>query len=752
MTHPRPHIFGIRHHGPGSAASLVAALDALDPACVLVEGPPEADGILAFALREGMRPPVAILVYREDDPARSVFFPFAEFSPEWQAIRWALGRGRAVRFIDLPAGNRLAVEEEAGISDELTDLRGDPLTALAEAAGESDGESWWNNLVEQAASGPDVFAAIAGAMTAVRNAEEAVKPPSHREAQREAHMRREIAKALSGAEGQVAVVCGAWHVPALQAKHSASADRDLLKGLAKVKTVATWVPWTDSRLAAASGYGAGIISPGWYRHLWTTFQDAGTKRQPLDVAARWQSRVAGLLRDEGLPAATASVIEASRLSMSLAAIRGYPLPGLGEMQDASLAVLCHGDALLLRLVHQELVIGDDIGEIDAGIPQMPLAEDLQRWQKKLRMKPSPVEEEAAVDLRTEAGLMKSALLHRLLLIGVTWGRLVDAQAGRGTFREVWVLAWQPVLSVKLAEALRHGTTIEQAAGNAALERARAETNPGPVAEVISACLNAGLPDVAEVLTQRLQELSVSTADVAQLMLACVPLIQTLRYGTARKLPRDALAQLVSGMSAEICAGLMPASTGLDDDAVDTMANAIWQYDAAIPLFEDTYHRQAWLAALAALEQNDSAAAFLRGQALRRLYDAQILTPQQVATRLSRALSPSVAVPEAGRWLEGFLAGAAQVMLHDRDLFGLVDRWLQSLTEDSFVELLPMLRRAASGFDAMERRRILEQVKESAVPSAVSAGPVADDPRAAEAFMMALPLLKTILGLRDDAET
>ncbi len=751
MSDPRLHILGIRHHGPGSAASVVAALDALDPACVLVEGPPEADGILEFALRDGMRPPVAILIYREDDPARSVFYPLAEFSPEWQAIRWALARGRTVRFIDLPAGHRLADEAEPDDRNDQAELRRDPLTQLAEAAGESDGESWWNNLVEQAASGPGVFAAIAEAMTAVRNADEALHPLSRREAQREAHMRREIVKSLSAMEGPVAVVCGAWHVSALKAKHSASADRDVLKGLSKVKTVATWVPWTDSRLAAASGYGAGVISPGWYRHIWASFQGHGARRRPLDVTASWQSRVAGLLRDEGLPAATASIIEASRLAMSLAAIRGYPLPGLGEMQDASLSVLCHGDALLLRLVQQRLVIGDEIGEIDAGIPQMPLAEDLQRWQKKLRMKPSPVEEEASVDLRTETGLMKSALLHRLLLLGVTWGRLLDAQAGRGTFREVWVLSWQPELSVKLAEALRHGTTIEQAAGNAALELAGRETTPGRVSEIIGTCLNAGLPQVAELLTVRLQELSVGTADVAQLMLACVPLIQTLRYGTARKMPRDALTQLVSGMSAEICAGLVPASIGLDDDAVGIMADAIRKYDSAVPLFDDPYHRQAWLTALAALEQNDSAAAFLRGQALRRLHDAQVYAPERVANRLSRALSPSVAVPEAGRWLEGFLSGAAQVMLHDAELFGLVDGWLQGLPEDAFVELLPVLRRAVSDFDSMERRRILEQVKDRGSLSPAPAGLLADDPRAAEAFVAALPLLKTILGLGDDAE-
>jgi hypothetical protein len=43
------HVFGIRHHGPGSARSLVRALDALQPDCVLVEGPPEADALARWS-------------------------------------------------------------------------------------------------------------------------------------------------------------------------------------------------------------------------------------------------------------------------------------------------------------------------------------------------------------------------------------------------------------------------------------------------------------------------------------------------------------------------------------------------------------------------------------------------------------------------------------------------------------------------------------------------------------------------------
>src|SRR5262252_7129098 len=108
----RAHLFGIRHHGPGSAASVVAALEALQPAAVLIEGPPEGDALILYAPAPGMRPPVALLAYAKDEPALAVFYPFAVFSPEWQAMRWSLARQRPVRFIDWPAAMSLACRAE----------------------------------------------------------------------------------------------------------------------------------------------------------------------------------------------------------------------------------------------------------------------------------------------------------------------------------------------------------------------------------------------------------------------------------------------------------------------------------------------------------------------------------------------------------------------------------------------------------------------------------------------------------------
>ena len=204
MTHT---VFGIRHHGPGSARSLERALEELEPDTVLIEGPPEADGLIELASREDMAPPVALLTYVPDEPGRAAFYPFARFSPEWRAIRHALDRGVPVRFMDLPAANKMAEGERR-----YRGPRADPLKALAEVAGHGDPERWWEDVIESRRDGLDAFEGVTEAMAALR---EAYPDEDPREERREAFMRQSIrAAAKQGAEN-VAVVCGAWHAPAL---------------------------------------------------------------------------------------------------------------------------------------------------------------------------------------------------------------------------------------------------------------------------------------------------------------------------------------------------------------------------------------------------------------------------------------------------------------------------------------------------------------------------------------------------------
>src|SRR5258705_13522086 len=195
-------LFGIRPHGPGSARRLVQALDDLNPSAVLIEGPSEASELLPMLADPDMATPVALLIYAEDNPANASFFPFAEYSPEYQAARLAVRHGTALRFIDLPASDRLGaagggIEDETAASADDDPISRDPIGVLATAAGYDGGESWWSDVIEEnPASGP-VVAAVARMATAQRRES---KPPPPPQTARRAPMRGENAK--TGEEGR----------------------------------------------------------------------------------------------------------------------------------------------------------------------------------------------------------------------------------------------------------------------------------------------------------------------------------------------------------------------------------------------------------------------------------------------------------------------------------------------------------------------------------------------------------------------
>ncbi|WP_016908868.1 DUF5682 family protein [Streptomyces xiaopingdaonensis] len=741
-----PLLLGVRHHGPGSARAVRCALEAAEPRVLLVEGPPEADAVVGLAAHEEMRPPVALLAHAGGSGSRgngrerslAAFWPLAGFSPEWVAIRWALARGVPVRFIDLPAANSLALAAEqasgASAAADPEEFTSDPLAALAEAAGHEDAERWWEDAVEHL-DGPEtdqplrLFAELEEAMAALRADAGRV---AQRDALREAHMRLRIREARREfAPERTAVVCGAWHVPALRERATATADRSLLKGLPKVKAEVTWVPWTHRRLTRRSGYGAGISSPGWYAHLHAV---------PDRPVERWLTRVAALLREEDVGAVSpAHVIEAVRLAQALAALRGRPLAGLDETTEAVRSVLCGGSDVPLALVHDRLTVGDVLGEVPQGAPAVPLQRDLERSQRTLRLKPSPESREHEFDLRRETDAERSRLLHRLGLLGIEWGRPRTPRAGTGTFRESWVLRWEPELSVRTAEAGMWGTTVREAAEARASARAAEADGLAELTELAERVLRAALPGALPRVTRALADRAALESEVGRLASALPALVRTVRYGDVRGSDPASLAAVAYAVADRVRTGLPSACSGLDAEGAAQLRTHLDAAHRAVHLLDQPSVEAApptalrhgaeqpqapaaesqapagellarWRSMLRLLGERPSVPGLLRGRCSRLLLDDGELSAAGAARHLGLGLSPTEEPTEAAAWAEGFLSGGGLLLAHDERLLALFDDWLTALGPDAFTAVLPVLRRAFAEFEPGVRRTLGELVR------------------------------------------
>jgi hypothetical protein len=689
----RVRVFGIRHHGPGSARSVRQGLEEFSPDVVLIEGPSDADPLVMLAASESMEPPIALLAYATGEPSKAAFWPFAVFSPEWQALQWAAKNGVQARFCDLPAFNVLA---DQGIR---TVREGDPLSELAAAAGFDDTERWWDSVIESS-SGADSFDAITEAMEALRE----TVPIDEETAHREAYMRQVLRKTLKDGAERVAVVCGAWHAPALVgALGPAAPDARILKGMSKVKTSLTWVPWTHSRLASASGYGAGITSPGWYHHLFTANDKTIT---------RWLTKVARVLRDEDLPISSAHVIEAVRLADTLAALRSRPLAGLSEVTEATRSVMCDGNDVLLDLITRRLVVGEALGAVPEETPTVPLEADLRARSKTLRLKQQAGAKNLDLDLRRDIDVERSQFLHRLGILEIDWGTPADSEVrSTGTFRETWALQWKPDYSVSVIEASLWGTTVVAAATSRVVSKINEpDISLASLIGLLENSLLANLPAALSAVLESVKTVAALDHDVSHLMAALPTLTRTLRYGDVRGTDVSALVDVADSLLIRICTGLAVAVTGLDDPSAEEFREHLDKVHSAVMVRDDRDASARWLQAMAGVIDRDDVNGLLVGRMVRLLRDSGSITETAAAQRLSRALSVGSTPTAKAGWVDGFLGGGGLVLVHDRALLTLIDTWVRQLREQDFIDTLPLLRRTFGAFEAGERRAIGQAVR------------------------------------------
>jgi hypothetical protein len=720
-------LLGVRHHGPGSARSVRRALDALRPTVVLVELPADCEPALQWVGHVQLQPPVALLGYVVDQPRRAAFLPFAAFSPEWQAFLWAHEHNVPVRAMDLPLAHSLVDVHD----DELqlaTASVGDPLAALAAAAGDPDPERWWDDVIEHRGDGAPAFEAVAQAMGAVRGGVEA---STLREAQREAHMRKVLRRAVSEGHERIAVVCGAWHVPALQEPlPPASVDQRTLTGLAKVKVGISWVPWTHRRLAAATGYGAGVRSPGWYAHVFRHPGPAGVTRWFVDAAR--------LLRERGLSASPDHLIAATRAATALAALRGRPRPGLAEVLDAADTVMAGSSGM--SLIERELVVGDAIGEVPDDAPQVPLARDLAAQQRKVRLRPSPDVQTVELDVRSPNARARSVLLHRVRALGVPWGRVEEGRGSSGTFRETWVLRWEPELTIRLIELSAHGTTVRAAAAHRLVEQSQGASALADLVHVLDMALLADLPEVVQPVVAQVQDHAAHDPDVVQIIDTLGPLARALRYGDVRGTDAPALREVFDGLVVRVLAGTLMACRSLAPEAAAAMVERLAGVQTALALIDHPVRRGEWPAVLTLVAERGDVHGLVQGRATRLLHDGGVWNRARVGARLSRALSVGSTPAIGAAFVEGFLAGSGTVLVHDRELLEVIDAWISGLAPDVFLTTAPLLRRTFGAFEQAERRQLGLLLDDEAPEGAARFGDGVDDERAAAALVTVRQLL------------
>ena len=701
-------VLGIRHHGPGSARAALEALERNPPAALAVEMPADLAPLLAHVGHTQLAPPVALTAYDPKDVRRALYYPLARFSPEWVAMRWAAARGVPVVPIDLPAGltlslterDRARLDRDLAADARAARVRRDPLGELARLAGYRDRERWWERTFELENPGADVFAATAELIAELREAYPAATDAECR--LREMHMARELQRLRREHAGHLAVVCGAWHAPALAEdawRATAKGFAAAKQGLRAVRLELAWIPWTYERLRTRAGYGAGVGSPVWYGLL---FDD------PRAATGEYLTLLARELRVGGYAASTAQVVDALELTESLTQLRDLRLPGLEELREAARGTLCEGSAARLEEVLARVESLRTTGRVPEALNTLPLQRDLEARLREVRLLKPYREMEPArktLDVRKPAHLQASQLLSRLLLLGIPFGDRDEASAGaRGTFREDWRLHWRPEFQLSLLAAHVHGSTVEVAAAGALRARLGAEAELASLTAGIDLAILAGLLAEVPAIAARIRRRTAEVEDAWTLASALPPLFRTARYRSLRVAETETLDALVAVLLPKLSAALPSACAGIDDEAAYAGFTALKRLHPYVSMAAADLHDQ-YLHALEAVAFGTRTHALLAGFALRALTDAGRLAPGETARWLRRSLGSGLHLAASGQFAEGFLFSSALVLLHQPSVLRAFDAWLTNLPLDGLRALLPALRRTFAAFPVSERRKL-----------------------------------------------
>jgi hypothetical protein len=402
----------------------------------------------------------------------------------------------------------------------------------------------------------------------------------------------------------------------------------------------------------------------------------------------------------------------------------------------------------MALIRQRLEVGDQLGEVPSGTPVVPLQRDVENKQRQLRLKPTTAIEKLDLDLRKETDRARSKFFHQLRLLNIEWAipqRGVSRQMG--TFHEYWQTQWQVEFVVKLIEANIWGNTTESAATGYVRQMADKSESLPELTALLDRAVLAELPEALEYLLTCVQVKAAVASDVSQMMDALPPLVQVARYGNVRETKSEFLLPVIEGLFERVVIGLPGACASLDDDAAQSMVGSLNRANDSLERLDRRDLYAAWLNVLETLAERESIHGLVRGRCCRILFEKQRIDGDELQRLASLALSSAVPYAQAAAWIEGVLHGSGQLMLSLDGLWQVLDQWLSALQAEKFVELLPLLRRAFSGFSRPERRMMGEKARDlHRAPGSIDAGEMSaglDHDRASQV----LPVLAQLLGVK-----
>ncbi len=734
-----PFLIGIRHHSPACAAAVPRLLDACSPERLFLELPSDLQPWLEWLGDPQLLAPVALAAASESGGL--AFYPFADFSPELAAIRWAYQRGIPVEAFDLATNARSG---KARWAEQVASPPQGEAPSLVDAlcrAGEAEGtEALWDQLVEARAPGSSSEAIRRAALlfgAALRLDAARAGRLEGTDLLREAQMRSRLAKVRGT---RCAAVVGSFHALALLPDpllwSDPAGDPAAERGQRELPpAVGSLIPYAFDLLDSRSGYPAGIRDPVWQQRVFESLQvGLGT----AEFVGQCAVDLCREIRAQGHAAGVPDANELLRLTLDLARLRNLPGPGRKEFLEAVQSSLSQGELMgrgrVLARALQRVLVGSRRGRLPPQAPRSGLAPHLERLLAALRLPPPNQPTTAPVELRldpvrSDLDRRRHVALERLESCGIPYAtrEAIASLGNTESLSSAWTVRVSPATEALVERVAVRGVTLAQAAeGNLRAARSRLEAEEQLSAKSRLALLErAAASGLGPLTTEWLLELAgpfVREAGLAELV-AAAGLLGRIVRGQLPSLPREGSAPEVEGA---VAAFQPPESIGAEAliaaavRALDGLTGSERLEDA-----RSLTELVRWYDAASAAREAPGDGRLL--EALRRLAREGSPLLQGAATA-ALVLLERTKSSEAGLWIGSWLdatgaEGRRTMAARLRGLLvvlgprleadaGLLEPLLErveELADRDFLERAPALR---EGFDALSpaaRHRLLDEL-------------------------------------------
>ena len=389
---------------------------------------------------QATQPPIAILAYTDTLPVRTLVYPLATYSPEYQAICWAQEHECPVEFFDLPSDVFLGLQDAEierrgrlaktnGLPNGTVEISRKPVRRRADAlpaarrsprgvsrtvranrrstsrspiqAGERDYDTYWERHFEHNPADNSYRGATFELGRALRELEEDEPRWRAENLVREAFMRRRVDEAIASGHKPERDRRRRRRLsrPGADRRISGHDRRRNWPRCAQRSSKLTLMPYSYFRLSSQSGYGAGNQAPAYFELLWEALQRTAESTICRGCICRWSP---GNLREAGTHRSTAEVIDGVRLAETLVGAEGRTGPHAGRLaRRRRLRCSAKANCRPSKTRWRVSMLARRSASLPEGVSQTSIQSDFDRELRRLKLEKyrTTVQQELELDLR-----------------------------------------------------------------------------------------------------------------------------------------------------------------------------------------------------------------------------------------------------------------------------------------------------------------------------------------------------------------